>query len=168
MRRTLEVVTTSEIQTVLLGRAIGGILKPKDAVLMTGNLGAGKTILAKGMVSQAVGVSEDDVVSPTFTLINTFEGAFPVHHADLYRIEGAGFDDIGLEEAIDEGGALIVEWAEKIGRWEPDSLRILIRHVGKSDSRIIVLEWEGKGVWSERLDQIIRSGGLPLSENCTC
>ena len=82
-----ELTTNSEAETIALGSAIGAVLRPTDVIMIEGELGSGKTQLAKGIVSVAADVPTDDVVSPTFTLVNTFEGAFPVHHADLYRLE---------------------------------------------------------------------------------
>ncbi len=103
MPNRAEIHTTSELETIRLGAAVGTILEPLDRVLMIGKLGSGKTRLAKGMISAATGVSQNDVVSPTFTLINRFEGHFPVYHADLYRIESDQIDGIGLEDAAEEG-----------------------------------------------------------------
>jgi tRNA threonylcarbamoyladenosine biosynthesis protein TsaE len=129
----MKIHSSSEQETIRLGEALGTILKPLDTVLMIGQLGSGKTRLAKGMISAATGVSQNDVVSPTFTLINRFEGDFPVYHADLYRIESDQFDGIGLEDALEDGGALIGEWAER-RRLEADS-RI---HRRRRDFRNIV------------------------------
>jgi|GEM_PF-42780 len=150
MCATLEVETASEQETIDLGAAIGGVLKPGDLVLLFGDLGSGKTRLAKGIVSAATGVSPDDVVSPTFTLINSFEGEYPVHHADLYRIEGDQVEAIGLEEAL-EDGAVVVEWAEKFQDTGFESLRIVIRVGGGENIRRINLDWNESGSWDPRV-----------------
>lgn len=151
MLKKLEVETASEEETMELGRAIGTVLKPRDTVLLTGDLGAGKTRLAKGIISAATGVEPDEVVSPTFTLINRFEGDFAVDHADLYRIEADQIDSIGLDEVLAETGALIVEWAEKLSDVDADSLRIYISYTQREDSRRIVLEWLEGGIWHQRI-----------------
>jgi tRNA threonylcarbamoyladenosine biosynthesis protein TsaE len=156
MLNTAEIHTSSEQETIRLGEGIGTMLKPLDTVLMIGKLGSGKTRLAKGMVSAATGVSQDDVVSPTFTLINRFEGNFPVFHADLYRIESAQIDGIGLEDSVEEGGALIIEWAEKIKEFDEDSLRIFIEFGDEDNSRNIVLQWSEDSSWPERITEILR------------
>jgi tRNA threonylcarbamoyladenosine biosynthesis protein TsaE len=156
MPNSVEIRTTSEQETIRLGEAIGAILRPLDNVLLIGQLGSGKTRLAKGMISAATGVSQNEVVSPTFTLINRFDGDFPVHHADLYRIESDQIDGIGLEDAQEEGGALIIEWAEKTKGFEEDALTIFIDFGTADDFRDIVLQWSDAGSWPERITKIAR------------
>jgi len=155
MRNTSEIRTSSEEETIQLGEAIGRVLKPGDTVHLVGDLGSGKTRLAKGIVSAATGVPPDEVVSPTFTLINRFDGAFPVHHADLYRVQGQDIYGIGLEDALEEGGALVVEWAEKIPEPEEDALTVSINYAGWSNNRRIVLEWRSDGSWDSRMDTVL-------------
>ena len=150
MCATLDVETASEHETIDFGAAIGRVLKPGDLVLLLGELGSGKTRLAKGIVSAATGVSPHDVVSPTFTLINSFEGDFPVHHADLYRIEGDQVEGIGLEEAL-EDGAVVVEWAEKIQDMGYESLCIKIEVAGSENLRRIKAIWNKDGSWDVRM-----------------
>ncbi len=152
---TMEIHTTSEHETIQLGEAVGTILRPLDTVMMIGKLGSGKTRLAKGMISAATGVSRDEVVSPTFTLMNRFDGDFPVYHADLYRIDSDQIDGIGLEDAMEEGGALIIEWAEKTNRLEEDSLTIFIDFGEEDDLRNIVLQWSDAGSWAERISEAV-------------
>lgn len=154
MLKTIEVHTTSEEDTYRLGRSIGEILKPEDVILLLGDLGTGKTRLAKGIVSAATGVDPEEVVSPSFTLVNRFEGPFPVHHADLYRIEADQVDDIGLDEALAEEGALIIEWAEKMPNVAPDSLQVVISYSLDPDSRRIILRWPEHGSWDERIGTV--------------
>jgi tRNA threonylcarbamoyladenosine biosynthesis protein TsaE len=156
MRNTSEILSSSEEETIQLGRTIGRILQPGDTIMLVGELGSGKTRIAKGIVSAAAGVSPDDVVSPTFTLINRFDGDFPVHHADLYRVEGGEVDGLGLEDAIEEGGAVVIEWAEKIPEPEEDALKVLMYDMDRTDSRRIVFEWLHGGSWDRRMDSILR------------
>jgi len=151
-----QILSSSEDETIRIGEAIGRILKPGDTVLLLGELGSGKTRLAKGIVSAAAGIPADDVVSPTFTLVNSFEGAFPVHHADLYRLESDQIHGIGLDEALEDGGALIVEWAEKMPG-DGDTLKISIQYTDSQDSRTIVLYWLSDGPWHERMTTVIRT-----------
>jgi tRNA threonylcarbamoyladenosine biosynthesis protein TsaE len=152
----MKIHSSSEQETIRLGEALGRILKPLDRVLMIGKLGSGKTRLAKGMISTATGVFQDEVVSPTFTLIKRFEGDFPVYHADLYRIEPDQIDGIGLEDALEDGGTLIIEWAEKAVGFEEDSLAISIEFGDKDDFRDIVLQWSDDGSWPERIVEVLR------------
>lgn len=156
MRKTKEFLTFAEEETIRLGSAIGKILRPGDTILLVGELGSGKTRLAKGIVSAAAGVSPDDVVSPTFTLINRFEGDFPVHHADLYRLEGREVFGLGLEDALEEGAAVVVEWAERISDPEVDALKVSIYDLDRSDSRRVVLEWLEEGSWDQRLASVFK------------
>lgn len=158
MLKTIEVRTLSEEETLELGRRIGKILRPEDVVLLLGDLGAGKTRLAKGIVSAATGVCPEEVVSPSFTLINRFEGRFPVHHADLYRIDADQIEGIGLEEALVEEGALIVEWAEKAPVLDPDALRVVIAYGPEEQTRRILIQWTEEGTWNERIKDVVISG----------
>lgn len=157
MLQSMGLKTCSEGCTIELGAMIGRILRPGDVVLLMGELGAGKTRLAKGVVSGATGVPEDEVVSPTFTLIHRFEGAFPVHHADLYRLNASHVEGIGLDDALEEDGALVIEWAEKIQGFYSDPLTIRIQYGEEEDSREIMLEWAGSGSWGERLSSAIKT-----------
>jgi tRNA threonylcarbamoyladenosine biosynthesis protein TsaE len=154
MYQQRQIKTSSEEQTVALGAAIGTILRPGDVVFLEGALGSGKTRLAKGIVSAATGVPADEVVSPTFTLINSFEGRFPVHHADLYRLGADALAGIGLEDTVEEGGALVAEWAEKLHGFWDDPLRIVIAPGEQEDLREIVLEWDSGGSWPERMKDV--------------
>ena len=155
MSESSEITTRTEEETVALGSSIGRFLRPSDIIALKGALGSGKTRLAKGIVSAATGVDPDEVVSPTFTLINSYEGDFPVHHADLYRLDPGQVDGIGLEDTVAEGGALVVEWGEKIHGLDKDVLVVSI-HMGEEETaRRIVIEWLARGSWSERIDKIV-------------
>lgn len=161
MLKTMELKTCSEACTIELGAAIGRVLGPGDVIYLLGELGAGKTRLAKGIVSGATGVPEEEVVSPTFTLVHRFEGAFPVHHADLYRLDAGHVEGIGLDDALEEDGALVVEWAEKIEGFQSDPLKIHIRYGNGEDCREVTLEWADSGSWSGRLLEMMTT----FSEN---
>ena len=84
-----EIVSHSAEETIAQGRAIGASLEPPALILLSGDLGAGKTTLTKGIVSGLGASSEEDVTSPTFTLVHKYSGKNLVYHADLYRIEGS-------------------------------------------------------------------------------
>lgn len=117
-----------EAATTRLGAAVGGLLKVGDAVLLYGDLGAGKSTLARGLV-RALTRPDEEVPSPTFTLVQQYEprsAARPfLSHFDLYRLADAGEAfELGLDEAMDEG-AIIVEWPQRLGaRLPPDRLDI--------------------------------------------
>src|SRR6266550_7545274 len=112
-------ISTSEEQTYNIARELAAGLKAPTHVLLYGELGAGKTMFAKGL-ADGFGVSDvDDVSSPTFTLINQYSGRVRIYHIDLYRIETGALDGLGLEEIFDDANAaVIIEWAERLGSFE--------------------------------------------------
>ena len=142
------VTSCSEEETVALGRAIGVSLSPGDAVLLTGELGAGKTVLVRGM-AQGTG-SPEPARSPTFILLLTYPGALDLHHCDLYRVSSqAEATDLALDECL-ENGALAVEWAERARKALPaDALQVTFAIDPDTDARTISLE--PGGPVSERL-----------------
>jgi tRNA threonylcarbamoyladenosine biosynthesis protein TsaE len=118
--------TGSEEETVELGRRIAATLPKRAAVLLIGNLGAGKTTLAKGIISGLGAAQPEDVVSPTFTLIHEY-GEGRVYHIDLYRLERAEeAATLGLDEIFDREAVVLIEWGERFPQLLPDD-RIEIR-----------------------------------------
>lgn len=110
----MEKITENAAETKELGIKLAKFLKKGDIILLEGELGAGKTIFAKGLLL-GLGI-KDEVVSPTFTIINPYPSVPPVYHIDVYRLQSAGdFFNVGLEEIInDEESIKIIEWGEKI------------------------------------------------------
>ncbi|MFH0824584.1 MAG: tRNA (adenosine(37)-N6)-threonylcarbamoyltransferase complex ATPase subunit type 1 TsaE [Pseudomonadota bacterium] len=145
--------TDAEPATIQLGIVIGRLLAPGDVIFLEGDLGSGKTRLAKGIVFGAVGTPPDEVVSPTFTLDNVFEGAFPVHHVDLYRISGDQIDDLGLEEAA-EFGALVVEWPQGFLEPAEGPLRLVISRLEEENRRKVEVMWRRDGTWARRMKDL--------------
>jgi len=143
-------VTTSEAETIALGRSLAAELRRGDVVLLEGVLGAGKTALARGLAS-GLGVPEEEVRSPTFTLVNPYHGRLPVYHVDLYRIEKPrDLDELGLEEILGTDGVAIVEWAERLGRWRPPHAYV-IRFEDRGDSERAIVIDDGRspgGAWA--------------------
>jgi len=144
-------VTRSEADTTALGRDLAADLRAGDVVLLEGVLGAGKTALARGIAS-GLGVPEDEVRSPTFTLVNPYAGGrLPVYHVDLYRIASArDLDELGLEEILGTDGVAIVEWAERLDRWRPPhALVIRFEDRGGSERSIVIDDGRtAGGAWS--------------------
>ena len=134
--------------TEALGRALAPLLRPGDAVALFGNLGAGKTSFARGVLA-ALGLAEE-APSPTFAIVQPYappEVALPVAHVDLYRLtDPEELDELGLDE-LRADGALLVEWPERMGaRLWPDALRL--RLVPEGGGRR--LTWETPAAWEGR------------------
>src|SRR3989441_13346721 len=114
-----ELVSNSERETFDIGVRIGNQLSGGDIILLNGRLGAGKTILVKG-IAHALGIDEQEVTSPSFTLVNPHPGRLLLYHIDLYRLdEGAtAAHAVDLDEIlVDENAVVIIEWAERLGRY---------------------------------------------------
>ncbi|AEV70290.1 ATPase, YjeE family [Acetivibrio clariflavus DSM 19732] len=108
-----QIKTYSQDETVQVGKALGSILEKGDVVLLSGDLGTGKTALTKGIAS-ALGV-EDYITSPTFTIVNEYSAEVPLYHFDVYRIADPDeMYDIGFEEYLYGDGVVVIEWAELI------------------------------------------------------
>ena len=132
--------TASEEETIALGEALARDLPRRAAVLLIGNLGAGKTTLAKGIVKGLGAADPDQVSSPTFTLIHEYGEKSKVYHVDLYRLDRASeAARLGLEELFEKDAVVLIEWGEKFPRLMP-SVRIEIRiEAGAGDQREITV-----------------------------
>ncbi len=116
-------MSTSEDETFELAQNLARSFQGKEVVLLTGELGAGKTIFAKGIAAGLGLMDVNQVCSPTFTLVNIYQAKCPVFHIDLYRLEkDSEIDDLGWEDYLEQG-VVIVEWAEKL-KMEMDAIRI--------------------------------------------
>lgn len=135
-----EIITHSPEETVQWGRAFASRLKPPVMVLLSGDLGSGKTTLTKGLVSGLGAASEDEVTSPTFTLVHVYGNTTKVHHVDLYRIEKFhDFETLGLEDIFGEPGFLILEWSERFPLPAPwPQVKVKLEHLGGDTRRITV------------------------------
>ena len=132
--------TRSESQTADVGRALAARLTAGSVVLLYGDLGAGKTAFVRGL-AEGLGVSRDEVSSPTFTLVQEYRGGrLPLFHVDLYRLnDPREIEDLGLEE-IAAGGVLAIEWAEKLDTpRDANAISVRIQH-GDADVRQIEIE----------------------------
>jgi tRNA threonylcarbamoyladenosine biosynthesis protein TsaE len=149
MTLPVEIDLADEAATARLGAALARVLRAGDAVCLSGPLGAGKSTLARALV-RALTRPDEEAPSPTFTLVQVYETAgFPLAHFDLYRLAGAeeAFE-LGLDEALDEGAALI-EWPERLeGRLPPDRLDIEISFGDRDERRRARLT--PHGAWKDR------------------
>ena len=140
--------------TTALGKAIATLLAPGDSVLLYGPLGMGKSTLARGLI-RALTTPDEDVPSPTFTLVQFYDSDPPVAHFDLYRLtRPEEAFEIGLDEALDEGCA-VIEWPERLGEEPgrflgPDQLMITISEQG--EGRLATVS--GAGRWKELIDHV--------------
>ncbi|HXE34123.1 MAG TPA: tRNA (adenosine(37)-N6)-threonylcarbamoyltransferase complex ATPase subunit type 1 TsaE [Verrucomicrobiae bacterium] len=136
-----EIVTQSSEETTAWGREFANKLNAPVLVLLTGDLGSGKTTLTKGIVAGLGAASEDEVTSPTFTLVHVYGKAAKVYHADLYRIESFhDFETLGLEDVFAKPAVLILEWSERFPLESPwPQVRIRLEHRGGDARRISVL-----------------------------
>jgi len=130
--------TRSEAETVAFGRDLATRLPAGAVVLLIGNLGAGKTTLAKGIAEGAGAARSDEVSSPTFTLIHEYGDPVRVYHVDLYRIEEAGeAARLGLEELYESGSLVLIEWGERFPELLPEKrIEVTLRRVGDEEREI--------------------------------
>jgi len=133
-----EVITSSPEATFELGRRIARSLTGAATILVSGDLGAGKTVFAKG-IAAGLGIDPADVTSPSFTLINVHTGRLKLYHIDLYRLESSGCAGLGLEEIFeDPQGVVVIEWAERLP-WPPKpSVRVQFEYVDDNSRRILI------------------------------
>ena len=131
--------TRSAAETEALGRRLARLLCAPSVVLLRGSLGSGKTTLTRGL-AQGLGVQDPDAVSsPSFTIVNLYEGRCPVYHVDLYRLEGRrDLASIGLEEFLGIRGVTIVEWGERLADDLTTALVVEILDCGGDMRRINV------------------------------
>src|SRR5262249_2589842 len=126
-------------ETVAAGRDFAHSLEAGAIVLLSGELGAGKTAFVRGM-AEGLGVRSDDVSSPTFTLIQEYRGGrLPLYHVDLYRLRTIEVEDLGLEELTLERGVTAIEWPDRLPRTLPGSAMVQIVQ-GEGDERRISID----------------------------
>src|SRR6202158_6027308 len=136
---TREFITQSPEETVALGRSLAGMLAPPKIVVLRGDLGAGKTTLVKGIAEAFHAAAEEDVTSPTFTLIHEYRGPeAQLYHIDLYRVDTPRqLETLGLDDLIADNAILLIEWGEKFPhlRQEQD-MEIVLERLGEDERKI--------------------------------
>ena len=135
-----EFITHSTEETFTLARSIGEKLKGGEVFLLKGDLGAGKTVFAKGLAA-GLGIVAADVTSPSFTLVNVHEGRLRFYHVDLYRLEDGVHQGLGLEEIFDDKNAVTaIEWAERLRFLPARATVVEMFYASTSERRIVVSE----------------------------
>ena len=150
---TLQAVTTATEETRALAAAVAGLARPGDVILLTGDLGAGKTAFVQGFAA-GFGV-KDQVTSPTFTLARSYEGRLTLNHLDVYQLDHLQEAvDLGLAELVDDGGVTIIEWGEVVAPALPADY-LMIRLLHQRDPSVRRLELEAVGPhWTVRTDAL--------------
>ena len=130
--------TRSEDETADVGRALAATLAAGDVVLLSGDLGAGKTAFVRGLAS-GLGIDPTEVSSPTFTIVHEYRGGrLTLYHVDLYRLERTATEDIGLEEMGVADGVLAIEWPDRLTHALPRAVAVTIEIVDEATRRIAV------------------------------
>jgi len=152
---THSATTTGAAATGAIGAAIGALLGPGDLVVLAGDLGAGKTTLAKG-IAAALGVT-DPVTSPTFAIVQEYEGRVPVAHADVYRLASiAELADLALDELLDDH-VVLVEWGDRVVAALPaDRIEIRLESGVAPDDRRLTVTPVGSR-WADRTPALARA-----------
>lgn len=150
-KTTFSLISKHEQETKKIATSLALVLQPGDVLALDGELGAGKTVFAKG-IAAGLGI-EEPVDSPTFTIVKEYEGEIPFFHLDVYRLESD--EPLGLEEYLDGDGVCLVEWASRIAEWLPDDAIHIRLSVQPDQTRKIelttclarVIEWCKDGCW---------------------
>ena len=131
-------ITQSETETHGLARELSLTLKAGDVLLLSGDLGSGKTTFVRGL-AEGLGIDPDDVSSPTFTLLHEYRGGrLTLYHADLYRLDKTATDDLGLEETGVRDGVLAIEWPDRLSHDIPGATVVRLEVVDDAFRRITI------------------------------
>jgi tRNA threonylcarbamoyladenosine biosynthesis protein TsaE len=152
---TVTVTTRSAAETMEVAARVGSLLLAGDVVLLAGELGTGKTVFAKG-IARALGVDEP-VVSPSFTVVREYEGALPMVHVDVYRIDRLQeLHDLGFDDMLGDDAVAVVEWGDRVNALIPvDRLEVRIT-ADEDEDDVRVLELTGRGTrWSARAEALV-------------
>jgi tRNA threonylcarbamoyladenosine biosynthesis protein TsaE len=136
-----EFTTHSAEETIALGRELAALLAAPELVLLRGELGAGKTTLIKGIAEGFEAAAQEDVTSPTFTLVHEYRGPQAnLYHIDLYRVDTLReLETLGLDDLLAENSILLIEWGEKFARFQRErDVEIELERLGENERRIRV------------------------------
>lgn len=147
--------TASAEETRRLGFCLGRMIGEPVVLLLSGDLGAGKTCLTQGIARGLEVPESEPIVSPTYTLMNLYEGRLPLYHFDLYRLADPDeLEELGLEEYLPGNGVAVVEWADRFQDLSPIRLAVRINHLGPASRSI---HFDATGPVARKLLQALRS-----------
>jgi len=151
---TIDLVSHSSLHTERLGERLAAHAEPGTVVALWGELGACKTVLARG-IAIGLGIDEESVTSPTFIILREhLGGRLPMYHLDLYRLEASQLGSTGWEEAIDAGGVTVIEWPDRAGDLlPPDRVDVRLEHVAETKRTVTI---EPTGPRSRRIVDALR------------
>lgn len=154
--------STSEIETIRLGTMLAKRLEPGTVIALNGNLGAGKTRLVQA-IAAAMGVDRDEVTSPTFVLIQEYQGRLPLYHFDTYRLRDTDeFLELGADDLLYADGVCLIEWASKVREVLPgDLVQIEIEHTTETAR---TFHFKGQGPRAAKLVNALKRADLSCSE----
>jgi tRNA threonylcarbamoyladenosine biosynthesis protein TsaE len=138
---TRETITRSAAETIAFGHSLAASLAPPKLVLLRGELGAGKTTLVKGVAEAFQAAKQEDVTSPTFTLVHEYRGPrVTVYHIDLYRVDTPRqLETLGLDDLMADNAVLLIEWGEKFPRFVRErDVEIALEATGEEERKIVV------------------------------
>jgi tRNA threonylcarbamoyladenosine biosynthesis protein TsaE len=138
MEKAAAVISRSQAETYEFARRLAASMRLPAHILLYGDLGAGKTTLTRGLAAGFGIDDENEVSSPTFTLINQYKGLVKIYHIDLYRVASGKLEGLGLEDIFDDPeAAVIVEWAERLGNFEtPGAAKVYLEYVDDTSRKI--------------------------------
>ncbi len=138
---TIMIEAATHDDTIRLGRLLAEIIEPGMVIALTGDLGAGKTTLVKGIASALLHIDEREVTSPTFTIVQEYSGIMPLYHIDAYRLDSAlDLEAVGFDDCIDGSGVTVIEWADRITEALPEkTLTITIEQPDEQHRRFSLL-----------------------------
>ena len=153
----IEVLTLSEKETQDFGKKLGKLLRPGDLILLYGDLGSGKTTFVKGIAEGIEVNPEVYITSPTFSLVNIYEGKYTLYHIDLYRISFEEAVELGIWEFLSDG-IVVIEWADKLEEIpKEDFLEVVFEFLEDLKRKVVIT---GYGEWKELLKELDRDALL--------
>ena len=137
-------ISTGPRDTLEAGKILGASLTPGSVIGLAGELGAGKTCFIKGMAYGINRTPEDEVTSPTFAILQEYAGSVPLYHLDAYRITGSDdLETVGLEDCMDAGGIVVIEWADRIEDALPEEHLMISIEVMSEQKRKFIFKPSG-------------------------